>query len=92
MADLQIKDTVTPTSQCCECGHAVDRAAGIGDSTPVPGDYSLCIRCACLNIFDENLAVLAPTDDEMFAAAVDPGVQKLRSLILDVNASFAGDA
>lgn len=37
-------------SPCCECGYMTDSAGGPG--SPKAGDFSLCIKCGSLNVFD----------------------------------------
>ncbi len=76
--------TATPDVVCAECGKQMDCASGPG--APEPGDFSLCIGCASLNVFDAQLHLRAPTHDEMLAASADADVQTLRRAILAVNA------
>jgi hypothetical protein len=67
-------------STCCECGHELDGACG--SAKPSPGDFSLCLGCASLNVFDGNLHLRAPTPGEMLDAAANKGIQSLRRAIL----------
>jgi hypothetical protein len=76
-------ETNHPSSPCCECGKMLDRCTGHG--CPEPGDGTLCINCGCLNIFDSDLRLRRPTDDEIFAAAKMPVIQIIRRLIEKVN-------
>lgn len=68
------------SSPCCECGHVLDRVSG--PDQPVPGDFTLCIRCTSLNVFAENMLFRRPTDDEIFNAAASSEVQAVRRIIL----------
>ena len=75
-------ETKLPESACCECGHQMDACSGARQ--PSEGDYTLCIRCACLNIFTADLTLRKPTDEEIFEAAKDSGLQSLRHTILSI--------
>jgi hypothetical protein len=75
--------TMLPSSACVECGHIV--TACNGDGRPSPGDFSLCIRCTSLSVFDEDLKLRYPTTDEFLAAAADEDVQHMRRVLLFVN-------
>lgn len=79
-----ITATETPESTCCECGHKVNMASGEG--TPSPGDFSLCIECASLNVFSDGITFRQPTLDEYLIAAADSELQALRRIILKVQA------
>lgn len=78
-------ETVTPDLVCVECGKPMDRTAGA--CAPGPGDFTLCIGCASLNIFNDDMRFRKPTDEEMLAAAADAEFQTARRAILKVNAS-----
>ena len=78
------KDVLLEPSACCECGDMLERCFGLGQ--PEPGDFTLCIRCGCLNVFDETLRLRAPTDDELFEAAAHAGIQLARRAIERCNA------
>ena len=71
--DLNL-DSEVPESSCCECGQQLDGAAG--HERPSPGDYSMCVYCTSLNIFDDDLRLRRPTDEEYLIAAADPGFQR----------------
>jgi len=76
-------------SPCCECKHVVDHATG--DGQPSPGDWTLCIRCGSLNVFDDNLMLRAPTLDEFLDAAKNSDVQRKRRAILAFNSKMGKD-
>lgn len=51
---------------CPYCGHGLDGYTGItGDATPEPGDASLCVYCAGLLVFAEDLTPREPTEAEL---------------------------
>jgi len=74
-----------PSSRCCECGHTLKAASGL-DTTerPDPGDATLCINCAGLNIFADDLSLRAPRADEKIAAAEDADLRRSRTIILAI--------
>lgn len=56
-----------PSCRCLRCGHKFDLGTIItteGKERPGPGDFSLCIKCAFVMRFDENLTVRELTFDE----------------------------
>jgi hypothetical protein len=72
-----------PGVHCCECGKPMVDV--LGEGTPFPGAAIMCGECGCLSIFDEDLNVRAPVDDEIFLAAKDPVIQAARRAILEFN-------
>lgn len=48
-----------PVSFCPDCGKRFDRAALLNDKEdrPVPGDITLCIGCAAVLHFDNEMAI-----------------------------------
>lgn len=74
-----------PDGICCECGHGVNGAGGQA-ARPTPGDWAVCIRCAALNVFADDLSLRAPTGFERLDAAADPDVQRWRKAILAIKA------
>lgn len=77
-------DSEVPDSQCCECGYGLDRVTG--PTVPKEGDFSLCINCGSLNIFNADLTLRQPNDEEIFSAAKDSDIQSARKAILIVKA------
>jgi hypothetical protein len=73
------QETRLEPSNCCECGKVLDACGG--PSRPEAGDYTMCMYCGSLNIFDEGLKLRGPTDDEIFTAAADPTFQFLRMVL-----------
>lgn len=73
-------ETSLPKSACCECGAETDAASGLG--RPSEGDFTLCAYCGGLNVFDAHLRLRSPNDEEIFAAAKDSHLQRLRREIV----------
>lgn len=67
--------TRTPMNRCLVCGYEIDAASptpdSSGSSTPEPGDIALCLKCAHVHIFADDLTLRAPTGDEMVEIAGD---------------------
>lgn len=50
----------------------MDAATDIdGEATPTPGDYSLCINCATVLVFDDRLHLAVPTHQQMQEATAE---------------------
>lgn len=48
--------TRTPKNMCPHCGSLVDAATG--DRTPEAGDFTICLYCAGINRFNDNLLLV----------------------------------
>ena len=55
-----------PESACPSCGARLDAASGLDhDNAPKPGNVWICIQCAEIVIYDEQLGLRKPTLAEM---------------------------
>lgn len=57
-----------PMSRCLVCGYSFDCASRPGiDQTkrPRPGDFSLCLRCGEIYVFQDDMTVRLPTVKEL---------------------------
>ena len=73
MSDFHIKPNT-----CKACGYQFDGAATIvGDARPNPGDYSVCLKCTDVAVFDEQLNVRPATAEEREAARTNPEVRRI---------------
>ena len=73
--------TVTSMTLCPACGAARDAATDPTNPdqvAPRPGDFSICIACAALQVFDTGLTLRLPTTLETAEAQALPGVQRLQ--------------
>lgn len=73
-------------SSCPLCGYMMNAAATIGEdsSKPQPGDYSLCLKCGAVLIFDTTLDPRMPTQDELIKlvnSTAYPAVAAIREQI-----------
>lgn len=60
-------------SACLNCGYIMTHAFCVGEEAalPNPGDYTLCINCAHLMCFADDLSLRDLTDKEIVAIAGD---------------------
>lgn len=74
----QFTTTRTPVNRCLVCGYEIDAASPTErpDATPKPGDIALCLKCAHVHIFADDLTLRAPTGAEMRDIAGDRAMVK----------------
>ena len=74
---------------CCpSCGYVtqcVSNITGQEDARPRPGDFTVCIRCAKVLVFNENLKMRFPTGEELLEIA---GNLKLKREIETIRAGI----
>lgn len=70
--------TRTPVNRCLACGMKIDAATPTPDfpdsATPGPGDIALCLDCAHIMIYADDLTLREPTGEEIFEIAGDPDI------------------
>jgi hypothetical protein len=74
--------------KCLECGYEIDSTAeAFGRANkPREGDYSMCLNCGAVAIFDNNLQFRKPNKEEKLEIAGNPAVmlaQLARSATVD---------
>lgn len=66
---INARITRTPVNHCLNCGRKISAAAPTpdfpDDSAPSPGDIAICLDCAHVHVYADDLTLRAPTDDEM---------------------------
>lgn len=80
-----------PPSRCPACGHVLDAVHEVhgDDATPTPGDFSLCVMCASVLVFDERLVLTIPTHAQLREAPEDLwGVQDAIKKIAQVEPRY----
>jgi hypothetical protein len=83
--------TQTSKDQCPFCGYKVDHASSLdGKHRPSEGDISLCLSCAQILIFDEDLKLREPTPEEYKEASAMEGVKKAQRVIKMLDRSKVG--
>ncbi len=57
-----------PFTTCPVCNHVLTRATNAGtgiDSKPEPGDYTVCIYCHFLLVFNDDYSLRTPTEKDI---------------------------
>lgn len=68
----QFKTTRMPPTDCPECGKLLDGAAAPGsDAEPKAGDFSICFGCQFIHVFNEDLSLRAPTEEDLMDLPLD---------------------
>jgi hypothetical protein len=77
-----------PDMLCPACGHHFTHAAPADDSTtaPEPGDITVCIRCASLMVFGDDMRLRLPTPAEDAECRAMSDVMEATQAIRDLNA------
>jgi Zn ribbon nucleic-acid-binding protein len=69
---MNLTDTRVPVSKCPVCGEPNDMAASIeADVTPKPGDFSVCLECGHVMVYDYELKLREPTSADLIEIAGD---------------------
>jgi hypothetical protein len=79
-----MRTTEIEQDPCPFCGHMLDRVtAGPENPEAVPqeGDFTLCIQCGGLLVFDERVRVRPPTNEEQVEAMTYPEVVRVMTAI-----------
>ena len=56
--------TDIPESRCPFCGYRSETASAPGDKSPEPGHIAVCISCASVLVFNDDLRLRAMTQAE----------------------------
>jgi hypothetical protein len=77
-----LRDSRTPECSCPWCGQRLD-AAMAGDpenpdATPSPGDVSICISCAQILVFTDELTLRASMPGEV---EMTPPIRRVQELV-----------
>lgn len=68
-----MKDTDVPASPCPYCGRECNGALdALGDASPAPGDFSVCLYCRRLACFGDHLQLRCPSLAELEEIERDP--------------------
>jgi len=78
---MEWRKSRVPPSSCPYCKEVMDGASTMMGGVPKPGDISVCIHCASLLQFDQDIRLVIVTHDEWEAIkAEDPVFAKLTEL------------
>ena len=91
---MKDKSTRTPVNYCRSCNYRMDAAsdATLEGSIPKVGDWSVCIRCGELSVFNDDLTVRAPTQRELIGiqrSSTWPAIERYRMAIRWVQQQIA---
>lgn len=76
-----------PKTECPYCGKVNDLASSFkGKEKPEPGDISICIKCAGILVFDEELRIRRPTDSELINIQTSQSWSEVAKVIQAVRA------
>jgi len=88
-AKFDANTTRVPLSHCLDCGQAIDAGTPMPDtpdsSAPRPGDLAICLNCAHIMAYADNLTVRSLTDTEMVEVAGDPDIVRAVNAIGALN-------
>jgi len=81
--------TRTPLNHCLDCRAPISAGAPTPDfpdaSTPRPGDVAICLNCAHIMAYADDLTVRALTDAEVIEVAGDPELVRAVNAIAALN-------
>lgn len=77
------KDYLIKKNVCLVCGYDLDGASQInGNNKPKPGDVSICIGCANIAMFDDDLKLRQPNLNEERELLKNPVIAEAQNKIL----------
>lgn len=75
----------TIDTSCPACSYHFDAHSSLtGDSDPVADDFSICINCSALLVFEADLSLRLAGPDEILIAESIPDIAELRRLIRSI--------
>ena len=68
------------SSTCPTCGYFMDAATAIdrNEKMPAPKDFSVCISCGALGVFDDELHCVTPSHHALKIAMRGPDGDRIR--------------
>lgn len=71
------RTSVVPDSSCPNCGAEFTQATNQKGRMPKPNDATVCIKCATILVFTDQLTVRAPTTEELDKLSREPELQRI---------------
>jgi hypothetical protein len=84
---MKLYENEIPKSSCPYCKEVMDRAGGIDEVPPEPGMLTICVFCASLSQFDDDMQLVPlprelwetiKAEDPEFASQVELGQKAIR--------------
>ena len=81
--------TRTPVNRCLNCRKKINAASPVDPHArpPEPGDIAICLDCAHVQIYADDMTVREPTDAEIVEIAGDPEMVQAVEMIGEYNRS-----
>lgn len=75
--------TRTPPNHCLDCGYKIDAAASFEHPghAPSPGDVAICLHCAHIHIYADDLTLRQPNDAEIVDIAGDEEIIRMMAAL-----------
>ncbi len=78
---------------CPACRRRTDAATSVcGDHRPAPGDVTVCIGCATLLVFGQDLRPRWPTEEERDKMQGDPRIRRVVEAVICAGVADVGAA
>jgi hypothetical protein len=75
-----------PQQRCSRCKHPLDEACCTGgDHKPTPGMISICVECGKITIFDEQLRLREPSEQELLDIGTRSDIVELQLYIASLH-------
>jgi hypothetical protein len=75
-----MRDTPVSPEPCLNCGKLLDAAAH-EDARPAAGDWTICLYCAHMMVFRDDLSLRSPSAAELAEMAGEPEVVRKLGLV-----------
>lgn len=81
--DMVLMSTNMGIDHCPHCGAINDRATPVQNegAVPIPGDFSVCIKCAGINKFGEDMALEKLSHEEFESLPFDVKTDLLKAML-----------
>ena len=82
---MKIDHLDMPPTGCPYCGAVVDMASNVGGTDrPAEGDATICLYCREVSVFDKNLLLRRPSEDERSELLANPDIQRVLRVVEEV--------
>jgi len=75
--------TIDTTGSCPYCGKRFDHTSDVeSEHVPEPGNITICVGCAGILVFGNNMEIQKPTPDQLEELKSHPAVKRMQSAVL----------